>query len=425
MSHFDTEQVEQGCAKSSSYKAQEQALNRFAERYIKLVLAVGQHDCYYVDAYYGPKEWQKETYWQPLAELQQLHQQGCEVLRGMTDELSEPELVERHKFLQTQWLSIGAYLDFLQGKQRSFNEEAVALYDCQLAEYSLLEHRQVLTEIDALLPGEGSLTDRYNQFKAQFIVPKNKAAEVFSAAVELARTRTKKHMALPENESFEIEYVNDKVWTAYNWYKGDFHSLIQLNQDQPLGIERYLELASHEGYPGHHVFNLLQEQKLVKAKQWLEYAIYPLYSPISYLSEGSANYALSLILSDDEVIAFERDVLMPLAGLEGDLALFHRVLKLVKKLGYYENYVSQCLTDKLVDAATAEKMLIEGALYPESRAKQRVQFYERNRSYVINYSVGEDAVASWVEAEAQTQAQKWTRFESLLSRPLNASDMLL
>ncbi|MCG9729471.1 hypothetical protein L1D44_06360 [Shewanella sp. Isolate13] len=425
MSHSDTEQVEQGCAKSSSYEAQQQALNRFAERYIKLVLAVGQHDCYYVDAYYGPEEWQKDTYWQPLAELQLQHQQGCEVLRGMTDELCEPELVERHNFLQTQWLSIGAYLDFLQGKQRSFNEEAVALYDCQLAEYSLLEHRQVLTEIDALLPGEGSLTDRYNQFKAQFIVPKDKAAEVFLAAVELARMRTKQHMALPENESFEIEYVNDKVWTAYNWYRGDFHSLIQLNQDQPLGIERYLELASHEGYPGHHVFNLLQEQKLVKAKQWLEYAIYPLYSPISYLSEGSANYALSLILTDEEAIAFERDVLMPLAGLEGDLALFHRVLKLVKKLGYYENYVSQCLTDKLVDAATAEKMLIEGALYPESRAKQRVLFYERNRSYVINYSVGEDAVATWVEAEAQTQAQKWARFESLLSRPLNASDMLI
>ncbi|MGS0729913.1 hypothetical protein ACVBKF_27200, partial [Shewanella sp. 0m-11] len=194
---------------------------------------------------------------------------------------------------------------------------------------------------------------------------------------------------------------------------------------QPLGIERYLELASHEGYPGHHVFNVLQEQKLVKAKQWLEYSIYPLYSPISYLSEGSANYALSLIMSDDEVLAFERDVLMPLAGLEGDLALFHKVLKLIKKLGYYENYVSQCLTDKQVDAETAEKMLIDGALYPRSRAKQRVQFFDRNRSYVINYSVGEDAVAAWVEARAETKADKWTRFEALLSRPLNASDMLV
>ncbi|MGS0825637.1 hypothetical protein ACVBIO_07495 [Shewanella sp. 0m-8] len=422
MPNFDTEQ---DSAATLLFDAQQATLNQFAERYIKLVLAVGQHDSYYVDAYYGPEEWQKETYWQPLAELQSQHQFGSELLATLALQVSADELVERYQFLKTQWHSVGAYLNFLQGKQLSFNEEAVALYDCHLSPYSLLEHQQVLADIEALLPGDGCLTERYNQFKSQFIVPKDKAAQVFTASVDIARQLTSKHMNLPDNESFEIEYVNDKVWTAYNWYKGDSHSLIQLNQDQPLGIERYLELASHEGYPGHHVFNVLQEQKLVKAKQWLEYSIYPLYSPISYLSEGSANYALSLIMSDDEVLAFERDVLMPLAGLEGDLALFHKVLKLIKKLGYYENYVSQCLTDKQVDAETAEKMLIDGALYPRSRAKQRVQFFDRNRSYVINYSVGEDAVAAWVEARAETKADKWTRFEALLSRPLNASDMLV
>src|SRR6185503_18572086 len=32
-----------------------------AERYVKLVLAVGQHDGDYVDAFYGPPEWQKEA----------------------------------------------------------------------------------------------------------------------------------------------------------------------------------------------------------------------------------------------------------------------------------------------------------------------------------------------------------------------------
>ena len=30
------------------------ALNNIAEPYVKLVLAVGQHDADYVDAYYGP-----------------------------------------------------------------------------------------------------------------------------------------------------------------------------------------------------------------------------------------------------------------------------------------------------------------------------------------------------------------------------------
>ena len=32
-------------------------LRAIAERYVKLVLAVGQHDVDYVDAFYGPAEW--------------------------------------------------------------------------------------------------------------------------------------------------------------------------------------------------------------------------------------------------------------------------------------------------------------------------------------------------------------------------------
>ena len=36
-------------------------MNTVAERYVKLVLAMGQHDPAYVDAYYGPPEWKAEA----------------------------------------------------------------------------------------------------------------------------------------------------------------------------------------------------------------------------------------------------------------------------------------------------------------------------------------------------------------------------
>lgn len=38
-----------------------QAMNKIAEPYVKLVLAVGQHDSDYVDAYYGPPKWQEDV----------------------------------------------------------------------------------------------------------------------------------------------------------------------------------------------------------------------------------------------------------------------------------------------------------------------------------------------------------------------------
>ena len=36
-------------------------MNPLAERYVRLVLAVGEHDRDYVDAYYGPAEWRDEV----------------------------------------------------------------------------------------------------------------------------------------------------------------------------------------------------------------------------------------------------------------------------------------------------------------------------------------------------------------------------
>ena len=46
-------------------------MNVVAEGYVKLVLALGQHDAAYVDAYYGPPEWKSEAEQRkrPLAEI--------------------------------------------------------------------------------------------------------------------------------------------------------------------------------------------------------------------------------------------------------------------------------------------------------------------------------------------------------------------
>jgi len=51
--------------------AQDRSMNSLAEQYVRLVLAVGQHDADYVDAYYGPPEWRKEAEAQklPLTEV--------------------------------------------------------------------------------------------------------------------------------------------------------------------------------------------------------------------------------------------------------------------------------------------------------------------------------------------------------------------
>ena len=49
------------CGRGGDNPPPRTSMNAIAERYVKLVLAMGQHDPAYVDAYYGPPEWKAEA----------------------------------------------------------------------------------------------------------------------------------------------------------------------------------------------------------------------------------------------------------------------------------------------------------------------------------------------------------------------------
>ena len=260
------------------------------------------------------------------------------------------------------------------------------------------------------------------------MIPPDRLDAVFRAAIDECRKRTLERTELPADENFEIEYVKGKSWSAYNWYKGRSYSLIQVNEDLPIAIDRAIDLACHEGYPGHHVYNALLEKTLVRGLGWVEYSVYPLFSPQSLIAEGTANYGIDLAFPGDERVEFERDVLFPLAGLDPSSAdLFYRVWGLTKKLSYAGNEAARRYLNGTIDAEEAVAWLTRYALMPEGLAERRVRFYDQYRSYVINYNLGQDRVAEYIERKVGpegTQADRWTAFLELLSSPRLPSGLL-
>ncbi|NIW37006.1 MAG: hypothetical protein GWN32_10900, partial [Gemmatimonadetes bacterium] len=142
------------------------------------------------------------------------------------------------------------------------------------------EHfRGILESLEPLLPGTGPLKDRWESFRSGYVIPPDKLDTVFRAAIEACKERTAARLGLPPDENFKLEYVTDKTWSGYNWYQGGFQSLIQVNTDLPIYIDRAVDLACHEGYPGHHVYNMMLERELVRDRGWIEFSVYPLFSP--------------------------------------------------------------------------------------------------------------------------------------------------
>ena len=185
--------------------------------------------------------------------------------------------------------------------------------------------------------------------------------------------------------------------------------------------DRAVDLASHEGYPGHHVYNALLEKHLVRERNWLEFSVYALFSPQSLIAEGTANYGIDVAFPRAERIEFERGVVFPAAGLDGArVEQYDDVLALVERLSYAGNEAARRYIDGEIDRETAAAWLERYALYSPARARQRVRFIEQYRSYVINYNLGKDIVRHYIEGRggsASDSVRRWHLFEDLLSSP--------
>ena len=400
-------------------------MNTIAESYVKLVLALGQHDADYVDAYYGPPAWkaEAEAARMPLDAIGGRAESLVRDLARVSPGAGELERL-RHQYLDRQLSALRARVRMLQGERLSFDEESRALYDAVAPTHSESHFKAILDKLEARFPGSGPLVARYDAYRRRFVIPRDKLDGVFRTAIQACRERTARHIELPESESFTVEYVTNKSWSGYNWYQGNFRSLIQVNTDLPIYIDRALDLACHEGYPGHHVYNALLEKHLVRGRGWQEFSVYALFSPQSLIAEGTADYGIEVAFPDSERVRFESAVLFPAAGLDpGKAGEFYEVQELVDDLAYAGNEAARRYLNGEIDRAAAEAWLERYALMPRERAAQRVRFIDQYRSYVINYNLGTDLVRRYIESRVKQAASgartavRWKEFERLLSSP--------
>ncbi len=398
------------------------SLDSVAEDLVKLALAAGVHDPAFVDAYHGPAEWAEEAKAEarPLDALEA--EAGALLERARLASNANPGV--RGAMLEKLVRAAQARIRIAGGFTFDFDEETQRLYDAVAPEYDVRDFHAALAQIDALVPGDAPLHERVDAFRNSLAIPEDKLRPVFDAAIAECRARTLARYDLPENERFELAFVTDKPWSGYNWYQGDYESLIEVNTDFPIIIDRAVDLGCHEGYPGHHTWNVILERDLLRGKGWIEYSLYPLFSPLSVTAEGSANFGIDLAFPGEEKIEFERDVLFPLAGLDPQEAETLAALNDARrKLSHARNHVARLYLDGRIDRDEAVRMLMEFGLQSRERAEQGVSFIETYRGYVINYNLGRDLVEQYIAAAERDGADRWDAFETLLTTPLAASDL--
>ena len=414
-------------AASETVAAPAMSIADISDAYVRLTLEAGTHEAEYVDAYYGPPALQAAAKANPRSLAQLIAE--ARVLTAAIDGTLPSIKVEpdrrRAVALRGMLIAADTRLQMLQGRTFAFNDEAQGQFATVPDLKPLAHYDAILASLETLIPGNGPLAARVDTFNERYVIPKDRLQPVFDAAISECKRRTAQFINLPAGETFVMEFVTGKPWSGYNYYKGNYKSLIQINTDLPIRVSRAVDLGCHEGYPGHHVLNLMVEERLARKNGWKEYEVNPLYSPTSVLSEGSANYGIDLAFPAAERLAFEHDILYPIAGLDPNSAeAFWKMQQMTDALSGARLTIAKMYLDGAVTRAQALELTQKYLLLSPARAEQSVKFTDHYRSYVINYGWGKDLVRAYIERGNPDPTERWRRMEKILSEPTVPADLL-
>jgi hypothetical protein len=386
--------------------------------YLVLVAELGERDPDSLDFYIGSDASVELARSHP-EKLDSLHRSAV-VLREQILQLPESSSFDaaRRSLLVAQVDAIALRAEQLLGRNRSFDEESKTLFGVVApADREAGERKILRARLAALLGNPTNPAQAYSRFDRRFIIPADRVPAEMDAALRQCRDLTLQHMTLPHGEHVQVEYVFHKPWSAFSRYLGNAHSLIQVNMDYPLTVDRLLSLACHEGYPGHHVFNSIRDQTLVRSLHREEFLAQPTFSPQSYVSEAAASYAPTLVLSDAERLRIERDVLFPLAGLKGlDCKHYLEVQRLIAGLHTAEPSIAREYLDGRLEFVRASDALERETLM--EHGETTLLYLNEYRTYMLSYTVGSDSVRALVEQGGANDALRWRRYRNLMTNPV-------
>lgn len=389
-------------------------VDSLARRHVDLVIALGRHDAFTATSFFGPPAWRDAAPKMSTSEIVAHAEVLQTELRGAAKSLSGEDALARVARLIDEVEAFKATAHFIAGGSMPLEEEARRVYGMSIAPIPEVEITAYRNQIDDALAGPGPLTARYGDYAKRITVPAERLEVVVRLAVEECRQRTLSHIAIPEDGGAVIS-VEESDIAAEIQYIGGFKSKLVFKR-RPSSANRLLQLACHEGYPGHHLYAVLRERRAV-AQDRPEDFLWP--SRGVDISEGSADYAVRVTFQPHEEERFMREVLLPAAGLDPSaaavLAKVSRPDWELKMRVAYEG-----ARRMLVGEATLEeagRWMVQAGLFDPTVAAGWLRFAKSAGAGALTYYPGHERARRAVEAAGLDPARRWQAFLAFISTP--------
>lgn len=370
--------------------------------YLLLGLRLGRHVDGFVDAYYGPSELAGQAEREGLVEPATLAAEA-ERLAGQTDDA----------WLLAQLAGCETTARRLAGEEISWEDEVTRCYGVRPEHTDESVFAASHERLDAVLPGDGDLGDRFRAWEETQVLPRERVLEAVERFQELLRTRTRALVGLPDGEAAEVELVSNEPWAGFNYYLGGRRSRVVVNTDLPVYLHGLGGLVAHEIYPGHHAEHSWKEALLVDGEGRLEETLQLTGTPQAVISEGIAMLAPEIV--DAHEVA---PVVYAELGIDYDAATSDAVRAAREELRGVSVNAARLLH---LDGAREDDVidyLVRWQLAPREHAEKSIEFLTHPtwRGYISSYSSGYTLCKQWVDGDAG-------RFRRLLTERLSTHDL--
>lgn len=373
--------------------------------YLGLGLRLGRHVDGLVDAYYGPPALKEQVDAEQLPEAKDLVADAERLLDGLDD-----------GWLRYQVVGLETVARKLAGEEIPYADEVERCYGIRPRHVPEEQFEAAHRALDDLLPGEGSLAERYQAWREGDPVPSDKLPAMLEAIASDLRALATEVVGLPNGEQAELDYVTDEPWSAFNYYLGGLRSRIAVNVGVPMLASRVVHLVAHEIYPGHHTEHATKEQVLVRDRGRLEESILLVGTPSSLISEGIAEVGTEILLEDQD--RFTADHLSRV-GLDYDAELAATARGAREPLEHVSTNAALAFHEGRASLEETRDYLRRWGLVSDERAGHMVSFLADPlwRSYVTTYTDGYQVCRDWVGGDP-------ARFRRLLTEQLSPADLL-
>jgi hypothetical protein len=379
-----------------------------ARRFVALALEVGRQAPAEIDSYVGPEDL-KPAVAAPQRSLAALQADIARLQRDMV----APDPDPRRRRLQERTQRLGALVEVMgSAAPLLFDVEAQRLYGLDSAPVDEARFAAARAALDHLLPGNAPLSARVEAFRARYIVPEGLRPALFARAIAKCRAQTLRHWPLPVGERLDVDWRAD-AGAAWHRYLGGYRSRLIINPQAVAFLGSIVDVACHEGYPGHHAQFVIAEAAVVGGLP-VEDRLVLLRSPGSVVREGAADQGVGIALPPAERLAFDRDLLFPMAGFQpGEAARFEAIRARLDDLAPAALPVLRAYRDGRIDAETAAAALESKALIASPAAL--LGFVDHFGAYVAGYTGVRDQVRAIVDAGSISPvALRWARLQCVL-----------